>query len=31
MEKETGKLIMFIGSLVILAGFIWYFAGERLQ
>jgi hypothetical protein len=31
MEKETGKLIMFIGGLTTLAGLVWYVAGERLQ
>jgi hypothetical protein len=31
MEKETGKLIMFIGAWMTLAGLIWYFAGDRLR
>ena len=31
MEKETGKLIMFIGALLTLAGALWHFAGDRLR
>jgi hypothetical protein len=31
MEKETGKLVMFIGALLTLAGMIWYFVGDRLR
>jgi hypothetical protein len=31
MEKETGRLIMFLGSLITLAGLVWYMAGDRLH
>ena len=31
MEKDTGKIIMFMGALLTLAGAIWYFAGDRLR
>ncbi len=31
MEKDTGKLLMVIGILITLAGFVWYFAGDRLH
>jgi hypothetical protein len=31
MEKETGKLVMFIGALLTLAGMIWYYVGDRLR
>jgi len=30
MEKETGRLIMFTGSLITLAGLVWYLVGDRL-
>lgn len=31
MEKETGKLVMFIGMLITIGGLVWYFAGNRLH
>lgn len=31
MEKESGKIIMFIGCLITLAGLVWYLAGDKLH
>lgn len=31
MSQDTGKWIIFIGLLIVIAGVVWYFLGDKLS